>query len=83
MRAFERVDEAILGRAPPRLFALDHVADVLLHDRHRPQQLARFVAAAFRDRRLQLALGNTIGNPGRVPQRLNDAPDQDDGNDPG
>src|SRR5207302_1782670 len=71
-----------LSPAPPGLFPVDHLANILLHYRHRAQQHAGLVLAARRDRRLQFARGDAVGDCRRVAQRADDAPPQDEG-DPG
>jgi hypothetical protein len=68
-----------LRRAPLRLFALDHLSDVLLHDGHRAQQHAGFVVAGLWDRCLQLAGGDAVGDCRRLAQWPDDAPPEHEG----
>ena len=78
-RIFERPDEPVLGRAALGLFPLDHVADVLLHDRHGSQQETGLVAHSGGDRRLELSRRDAVGDRRRIAQRPDDAPDQQQG----
>jgi hypothetical protein len=66
-----------IRRAPLRLLALDHDSDILLHHGHRTQQRPGLALPAGRDRRIEFAPGDAIGDGSRRSQRSDDAPRQE------